>query len=185
MTEGPQDDWFSVPDAQSPPARVGSPVEDDWLEDDLRPRRASPFNLSSLADRRVLVPAGFLVALLVAVLAAAGVFSGGAPQTAAPPTTTTTVPVTPPPPTTTTAVPAAAGSPATTLKPGDTGAQVKVLQRALASLGYSTGAADGQYGPATKLGVAAFQRANGLTPDGLFGPKTLQALTRALGGGSG
>jgi peptidoglycan hydrolase-like protein with peptidoglycan-binding domain len=49
----------------------------------------------------------------------------------------------------------AARPPRTTLKPGDTGVQVKVLQRALASLGYSAGAVDGQYGPATKQAVAA------------------------------
>ena len=71
--------------------------------------------------------------------------------------------------------------PTATLKPGATGAQVKLLQRALASLGYSTGVVDGQYGPATKQAVTAFQKADGLTADGIFGPKTLQALTRALG----
>ena len=54
-------------------------------------------------------------------------------------------------------------------------------QRALSSLGYSAGALDGSYGPATKQAVAGFQGARGLTADGIFGPKTLQALRRALG----
>jgi putative peptidoglycan binding protein len=181
MTEGREDDWFSVQDMRPPPGPVGSPVEDDWLEEDLRPRLGSALDLGSLADRRVLVPAGLAVAFLLAVLAAAGAFSGGAPRTAAT-TTTTTAAAAPVTPTTTAAVPPAAGLPRTTLKPGATGAQVKVLQRALVNLGYSTGAADGQYGPATKQAVSAFQRANGLTADGVFGPKTLQALARAVSG---
>ena len=48
-------------------------------------------------------------------------------------------------------------------------------------LGYSAGALDGSYGPATKHAVAGFQGAHGLTADGIFGPKTLKALRRALG----
>jgi hypothetical protein len=176
MAESPEDDWFSEPDVRPPPGRVRQPVEDEWLEgDDLRPRSAPPFDLRTLADRRLLVVAGVVVAFLLAVLAAAGIFSGSAPRPTTPIITTTVPPATP-----TTAGPAAT-PPETTLKPGNTGAQVKVLQRALASLGYSAGAVDGQYGPATKRAVAAFQHAHGLTADGIFGPKTLQALTRALG----
>ena len=178
MTEGPGDDWFSgvVP----PPGPVGLPVEDDWLEDDSRSRSASPFDLRSLADRRVLVAVGIFVAFLLVVLAAAGVFSGGAPRTAATTTTTTTraPSVTR---TTTAAVRLTVGLPVTTLKLGATGAPVRLLQRALANLGYSTGAVDGQYGPATERAVGAFQKAHSLTADGVFGPKTLQALKRAVG----
>jgi peptidoglycan hydrolase-like protein with peptidoglycan-binding domain len=73
-------------------------------------------------------------------------------------------------------------APATTLKPGDTGAQVTVLQRALASLGYSGGKADGQYGPATKDAVVRFQHSVALVADGILGPATLQALKNALRG---
>jgi len=177
MAENHEDDWFSEPDVRPPPGGARQPVEDEWLEgDDRRPRPAPAFDLRALANRRVLVVAGVFVAFLLAVLAAAGVFSGGAPRTTAPIITATAPPATP----TTTTRPAA-GPPATALKPGDTGAQVKVLQRALASLGYAAGAVDGQYGPATKQAVTAFQHAQGLTGDGIFGPKTLQALTRALG----
>src|SRR6266508_2017523 len=164
MTESPEDDWFSEPDVSPSPGRARQPVADEWLEGgDLRPRSAPPFDRRALADRRVLVAAGVFVAVLVAVLAATGVFGSGAPRT------------------TTAAARPAARLPTTTLKPGDTSARVKVLQRALASLGYSAGAVDAQYGPATKQAVAAFQRAHGLTADGVFGPKTLQALRRALG----
>jgi peptidoglycan hydrolase-like protein with peptidoglycan-binding domain len=66
------------------------------------------------------------------------------------------------------------------LKPGDSGAQVKLLQRALAGLGYSVGVADGVYGPSTEAALTRFQKANGLTADGLLGPKTLAALRQAL-----
>ncbi len=179
MTESPEDDWFSEPDVSPSPGRARQPVADEWLEGgDLRPRSAPPFDRRALADRRVLVAAGVFVAVLVAVLAATGVFGSGAPRTKGRIITTTALPATP---TTTAAARPAARLPTTTLKPGDTSARVKVLQRALASLGYSAGAVDAQYGPATKQAVAAFQRAHGLTADGVFGPKTLQALRRALG----
>ncbi len=85
-------------------------------------------------------------------------------------------------PTTTAATPAVSRAlPTTTLKPGDTGAQVRALQRALKALGYSVGTIDGQYGPATKTAVASFQHAAGLTEDGVFGPKTLNALIQRAG----
>jgi peptidoglycan hydrolase-like protein with peptidoglycan-binding domain len=66
--------------------------------------------------------------------------------------------------------------PTTTLKPGDSGPQVKGLQRELASLGYPVGAIDGSYGKATTQAVTAFQRSHRLTPDGVVGPTTLLAL---------
>ncbi len=57
---------------------------------------------------------------------------------------------------------------------------MKLLQRALARLGYSPGTIDGQYGPSTTQAVSRFQRAKGLTEDGILGPDTLRALTNAL-----
>ena len=67
-------------------------------------------------------------------------------------------------------------APTATLKPADTGAQVQTLQRELNGLGYTVGSIDGTYGPATVSAVKAFQQANGLTPDGVVGSKTLAAL---------
>jgi peptidoglycan hydrolase-like protein with peptidoglycan-binding domain len=122
-----------------------------------------------------------LLVLLIAGLAAGGVFSGGgggAPTSTASRTTTTRATTA-----ATTAPPAQhLPAPATTLNPGDTGTQVAVLQRALASLGFSSGKVDGAYGPATKNTVARFQRSAGLTADGILGPATLRALAKALRG---
>jgi peptidoglycan hydrolase-like protein with peptidoglycan-binding domain len=59
---------------------------------------------------------------------------------------------------------------------------VKTLQRALATLGFSPGTPDGDYGPATQVAVEKFQVAKRLAEDGVVGPATLAALQRALGG---
>jgi peptidoglycan hydrolase-like protein with peptidoglycan-binding domain len=74
-------------------------------------------------------------------------------------------------------------APTVTLKPGDNGAQVKLLQTALAHLGYSPGTVDGVYGTSTTTAVTDFQRAHKLTADGVLGPATLAALTPALAAG--
>lgn len=54
------------------------------------------------------------------------------------------------------------------------GTDVKAVQSALISKGYSCGksGADGQYGDGTKNAVIQFQRANGLTADGIVGRST-------------
>ena len=62
---------------------------------------------------------------------------------------------------------------------GSAGAEVRALQRALISLGYLTGAADGIYGTKTYLAVKAFQTAAKLTADGMAGEATLKALESA------
>jgi peptidoglycan hydrolase-like protein with peptidoglycan-binding domain len=59
---------------------------------------------------------------------------------------------------------------------------VKVLQRALAALGFSPGKPDGDYGPATKVEVEKFQVSKGLAEDGVVGQQTLAALQQALAG---
>lgn len=66
-----------------------------------------------------------------------------------------------------------------TLRPGDTGSDVKSLQRKLKELNYYDGSIDGDYGDATKKAVKAFQRKMGLTQDGIAGPATLKALNNA------
>ncbi|MGJ3244720.1 MAG: peptidoglycan-binding domain-containing protein [Elainellaceae cyanobacterium] len=59
---------------------------------------------------------------------------------------------------------------------GDTGSGVAELQSMLTLLGYYQGAIDGQYQDATEAAVANFQRAAGLTVDGIVGPTTWTAL---------
>jgi peptidoglycan hydrolase-like protein with peptidoglycan-binding domain len=84
-----------------------------------------------------------------------------------------------PPPTTRRRV-VAVPVPTVTLKPGDHNPSVKSLQRALTSLGYSPGGADGQYGAGTRRALMNFQQAHHLTADGVLGPATLAAIKRAL-----
>ena len=59
-----------------------------------------------------------------------------------------------------------------TLRSGSTGVDVELLQMRLNALGYSIGTADGSYGPKTVAAVMAFQKAAGLTADGIAGQKT-------------
>lgn len=172
MASTPEDGWFNEPD----PSGRAAPVEDEWLAGEPQPARPAPFDPWSLANRRVLVPTGLALVFFVALLAAVGVFDSSSP--AAPPPAATISTATPPVGQTTT--PSAPRStptpPTTTLKPGDTGSQVKALQRELASLGYAIGTIDGDYGPTTTKAVTAFQRDHHLTPDGILGPSTLAAL---------
>lgn len=60
-------------------------------------------------------------------------------------------------------------------------AQVKAIQTALSSRGYSLGSygIDGSYGESTYEAVKSFQRAAGLSVDGVAGPKTVAALNAA------
>ncbi len=88
-----------------------------------------------------------------------------APTTTAPPATTTTAP---PPPTDD-----------GTLRQGDSGPAVLVLQQRLTDLGFWLGEPDGDYGRTTQQAVMAFQKANGLGRDGTAGPATEAALATA------
>ena len=61
-----------------------------------------------------------------------------------------------------------------TIQSGSTNAEdVKRWQTYLKQNGYYTGAIDGSFGPQTKAGTEAYQKAYGLTVDGIAGPKTL------------
>jgi hypothetical protein len=187
VNDGPnQDDWFADPDPElrrapgDPSEEIVGPDADDWLSE--ADAASRPFWVR-LVDRRVVAVGALLLVLLIAGLVAGGVFSGGGAKartsTSSPNLTTRITPTT----ATTTAPPTRhLPAPASTLKPGDTGTQVAVLQRALASVGFSTGKVDGQYGPATTNAVARFQRLFGLTADGILGPATLRALVNALRG---
>ena len=61
-------------------------------------------------------------------------------------------------------------------KIGSRSDEVKKIQTALRDKGYFTSNIDGIFGTLTKNAVIAFQKDNGLTPDGIAGEKTLKAL---------
>lgn len=61
-------------------------------------------------------------------------------------------------------------------KYGSTGDEVKQIQTKLKRWGYYNGNIDGIYGTQTLNAVKYFQRKNGLTQDGIAGPKTLSAM---------
>lgn len=69
-----------------------------------------------------------------------------------------------------------------TLRKGSTGPYVVECQTDLITLGYDCGpkGADGKYGDNTIKAVKAFQKASGLTADGVCGPKTWDALDKAM-----
>lgn len=71
-----------------------------------------------------------------------------------------------------------------TLRYQDNGSAVLRLQQALNQLGYSTGGADGKYGPATQDAVEQFQRNNNLKVDGIAGNATQTLLYQLTGGTS-
>ncbi|HKT44975.1 MAG TPA: peptidoglycan-binding domain-containing protein [Gaiellaceae bacterium] len=171
---GDSDDWFA--DVEPAGALESDPpsAEDDWLVPLEPEHRAVP----DLPWRRIAIVGGSAVVLLLAGLAAGGVFSS---SSSTPPALTITSVSVSQPATTVKTTSSVSALPTATSKPGDTGAQVRALQRALKSLGYQVGTIDGQYGPTTKAAVAAFQQTAGLTADGVFGPKTLNALIQRAG----
>ena len=62
------------------------------------------------------------------------------------------------------------------LRVGSTGAKVKSMQQRLKALGYYTGSVDGTFGEGTRKALVAFQKANGLSADGVAGTATLNKL---------
>ncbi|HEX4323944.1 MAG TPA: peptidoglycan-binding domain-containing protein [Gaiellaceae bacterium] len=183
------DDWFDEPE---PPTEtqsaVGRGVYEDadevWVlpedEDAPSPRhREIVVAGRTLTTTQVAIIGICVLAIFFAILAAFGVFNGGKPatQTVAPPPKplTNTTPTTAQTNTT-----PATEAPAQTLKPGDTGSQVTLLQQALNKLGFSSGKPDGVYGPSTQNAVEQFQAASGLNADGIVGPQTLAAIKQQL-----
>ena len=184
------DDWFDEPE---PPTEtqsaVGRGVYEDadevWVlpeEDVDRPhgRREIVVGGRTLTTTQLAIIGVSILALFFAILAAFGVFNGG--KAAAPPVAPPKKPVTITQTSTAIVTTPTTQAPAQQLKPGDTGSQVKLLQRALAKLGFSPGTPDGVYGLATKIAVERFQAAKGLNQDGYVGPQTLAALQQALSG---
>lgn len=184
------DDWFDEPElpTETQSGANRGVYEDDaeevWVlpedEDDRSPgQREFVIAGRTLTMTQVAIIALSGLAIIFAILAAAGVFNGG--KTAAPPVAPPVKHVTVTVQTSTAANTTPSGqAPAQTLKPGDTGSQVKTLQRALTTLGFSPGTPDGDYGPSTQNAVERFQVAKGLAEDGVVGPATLNALQKAL-----
>ena len=189
------DDWFDEPEPPTLEQGRGgrqaydSPSmteEDVWTlpEDETRPsRRRSQrggSGMGGLTTTQIAIIAIAGLVVLIALIAAFGGFGGSTPATTPTvPTTNQTLPTTLTTPTTSTVV----APTQTPIQEGDTGPQVKLLQKALISLGYMTPPADGNFGPTTQSAVESFQSANGLSPDGVVGKQTLAALKQALGGG--
>ena len=190
------DDWFDDPEpptvesgrgSRSPYDTPGDTEEDVWVlpEDEAgRPRRPGSrgdfvIGGRALTTTQIAILAIAALAIFIAILAAAGVFSSS--PAASPPTYSTqnTLPTT----STTSTTPTVAAPTKTPLQLNDTDhQQVKLLQKALISLGYLHGKADGVFGPATQTAVENFQTANALSPDGVVGKQTLSALKQALAG---
>lgn len=61
-------------------------------------------------------------------------------------------------------------------KYGSRGSEVRQIQTKLKNWGYYKGNVDGIYGSQTQAAVKSFQRKNGLSVDGIAGPKTLAAM---------
>ncbi len=62
------------------------------------------------------------------------------------------------------------------LRHGMSGDDIKSLQEYLNEKGYESGLSDGVFGPKTKQAVIKFQLANGLVGDGVVGPKTIALI---------
>jgi hypothetical protein len=188
------DDWFDEPEPPTLESGRGGRApydapfeteEDVWTLPEDEPRRsrraAHRGNVviggRALTTTQVAILAIAGLAVFIAILAAAGVFSSGTAATTPTVPTQQTLPTT----VTTPSTPTVA-APTQPLKSGATGHQVKLLQTELKSLGYYTGTVDGAYGPNTQTAVAAFQSAYNLTPDGIVGPQTLKKLRQQPGG---
>jgi hypothetical protein len=187
------DDWFDEPElpteTQSGANRGAyeEPAEEVWVlpeEEGSSSGGQRTFDIGgrTLTTTQVAIIALSVLAIFFAILAAVGVFNGS--KAAAPPVTlqqthTLTVQNT----TQANSTPTVQAPTQTPLQLGDTGAQVKELQQALAAVGFSAGTPDGDYGSATQVAVERFQAAKNLGQDGVYGPATATALQKALNSG--
>lgn len=69
-----------------------------------------------------------------------------------------------------------------TLRLGMSGTDVMEIQAMLHKIGINPGSVDGIFGPQMRLAVIQFQQNFGLTPDGVIGPNTHNAMERYLSG---
>ena len=84
------------------------------------------------------------------------------------------------------AAPAPASAPAATtgtglLKLGSSGTAVSALQQRLKNLAYDPGPINGSFGAATQFAIFAFQKVQGMKPDGVAGPAVMGALNNPAG----
>jgi murein L,D-transpeptidase YcbB/YkuD len=195
-----EDDWFATPFPQEPMETDEVAWQDD--EPDLPPRPAP----DGLAQRQIVIVLAVLAIIAVIAIAILLVraVSGSGDSTATTPVTTPTTPTdTTPANTTPTDTTPASTTPTDTtptdttpstsdvtsvptgasLRAGSTGTSVTALQNALNQLGYDAGTADGNFGATTTAAVIAFQKAKGLTEDGVAGATTLTAINTALAAG--
>jgi peptidoglycan hydrolase-like protein with peptidoglycan-binding domain len=164
-----------------------------------RPVDAAEAHRAAIQRRRLVAGLVCVVVVGVAVALSVLLLRGGPeePVASAPPTPAPTetspssTPTTPPTPSTTTptptTTPSTSGASAFTLPEGTKlrlgegdPALVRKLQQALTTAGYDPGSVDGTFGRRTEAAVVAFQQANGLSADGVVGPKTASALDTAL-----
>uniref|UniRef100_A0A0C1QRQ3 Peptidoglycan binding-like domain-containing protein n=1 Tax=Tolypothrix bouteillei VB521301 TaxID=1479485 RepID=A0A0C1QRQ3_9CYAN len=66
------------------------------------------------------------------------------------------------------------------LQRGSSGASVRRLQQDLQRLGYFNGAITGYFGSETERAVSQFQQSNGISPDGIVGTRTEEAIRVSL-----
>jgi Putative peptidoglycan binding domain len=152
------------------------------------PERPMPADVAR--RRRMAIFGAVALAVLIVVIVVVATSGGGGGSPVVAPTTTattqpaptTTAPTTTPTPTPTVTVTVPQGG---NLSEGDNGTEVENLQKALAQLGLYDGKVDGDFGTGTKDAVIAFQNAHNLTPDGIVGEKTADAINQALASSSG
>src|SRR5580765_3134683 len=186
------DDWFDESEPSTLESGRGSrqsydapseAEEDVWTVPEDESRRSRRHQRGggvvvgghSLTTTQIAIIAIAGLAVVIALIAAFGGFSSSSAPTVQSNTTPTTLPTTTSITTTVTVK-----VPTTPLQLNDTGPQVKLLQAALKQLNFYTGAVDGSFGPATQSAVQQFQSANGLSPDGVVGPQTLQKLQQQV-----
>ncbi len=80
---------------------------------------------------------------------------------------------------------ASSSSAGTALKLNSQGTKVSQLQTDLKQLGYYYAEITGNFGSKTEAAVKAFQKAKGLTADGVAGTRTLDAIAAAVSGAGG
>jgi Putative peptidoglycan binding domain len=195
-----EDDWFAdegdLDWAHDPRHEDDYP---EWPQEERRstgltrpprvPERPMPADVARRRRMAIFGAVALAVLIVVIVVVATSGGGGGSPVVAptttattqpAPTTTATTTPTPTPTPTVTVTVPQGGN-----LSEGDNGTEVEDLQKALAQLGLYDGKVDGDFGTGTKDAVIAFQNAHNLTPDGIVGEKTADAINQALASSSG